>query len=207
MLFVNNMKWCKILPILFLCSIIFVIGTEAQYEDVRCKCVCPSSKIVNGSDDNNRKLYIGNVIPSNCNCDGVVLTQAVDEVRLKAKEFCPRCECRYESRNTTTIRVVIILIIWVVSLLVVYMLFLMCLEPLLNKRRGAMSAYTEHTNEEVNMQDEPLPTAAISRPVRMAASGVASGNVLNRVGLQQDRWKRQVQEQRRNIYDRHTMLN
>lgn len=32
-------------------------------------------------------------------------------------------------------------------------------------------------------------------------------NVLNRVGHQQDKWKRQVREQRRNIYDRHTMLN
>jgi hypothetical protein len=27
------------------------------------------------------------------------------------------------------------------------------------------------------------------------------------VGRQQDKWKRVVQEQRRNIYDRHTMLN
>lgn len=33
------------------------------------------------------------------------------------------------------------------------------------------------------------------------------GHVLNRVGHQQDKWKRQVKEQRRNIYDRHTMLN
>lgn len=36
--------------------------------------------------------------------------------------------------------------------------------------------------------------------------GTPSG-VLNRVGHQQSKWKRQVQEQRRNIYDRHTMLN
>lgn len=37
--------------------------------------------------------------------------------------------------------------------------------------------------------------------------GMRSGNVLNRVGHQQDKWKRQVLEQRRNIYDKHTMLN
>lgn len=36
---------------------------------------------------------------------------------------------------------------------------------------------------------------------------VRDGNVLNRVGHSQDKWKRQVREQRRNIYDRHTMLN
>lgn len=33
------------------------------------------------------------------------------------------------------------------------------------------------------------------------------GSVLNRVGHQQDKWKKQVKEQRKNIYDRHTMLN
>ncbi|XP_067614754.1 uncharacterized protein CG1161-like isoform X2 [Eurosta solidaginis] len=32
-------------------------------------------------------------------------------------------------------------------------------------------------------------------------------NVLNRVGHQTDKWKRQVREQRRHIYDRRTMLN
>ena len=32
-------------------------------------------------------------------------------------------------------------------------------------------------------------------------------SVINRMGDQQVRWKRQVIEQRRNIYDRHSMLN
>lgn len=61
--------------------------------------------------------------------------------------------CRYERRNTTTIRVLVILIIWVISLLTVYMLFLMCLDPLLNKRRAA---YQEHVNEEVNLVRTPF---------------------------------------------------
>lgn len=50
-----------------------------------------------------------------------------------------------------------------------------------------------------------------SSSLAAAASGGhpmgARGNVLNRVGHQQDKWKRQVREQRKNIYDRHTMLN
>ncbi|XP_054716202.1 uncharacterized protein CG1161-like [Uloborus diversus] len=167
---------------------------DAQYEDVRCKCICPSPEVVKGNKTE-RKLYIANVKPSQCKCEGVVMPQADDYVRVKEKEFCPRCECRYERRNTMTIKVVVIIIIWVISLLTVYMLFLMCLDPLLNKRR---TAYHEHTNEEVTL-DVPMPT--IPRP------RAGSSNVLNRVGLQQDRWKRQVQEQRRNIYDRHTMLN
>lgn len=31
--------------------------------------------------------------------------------------------------------------------------------------------------------------------------------VLNRVGHSQTKWQRQVKEQRKNIYDNHTMLN
>lgn len=93
-----------------------------------------------------------------------------------------------------------IIVIWVISLLVIYMLFLICLDPLLNKRvhkAAGSGGYLEHTNEE----DDASVAPGTSHPM-----GVR-GNVLNRVGHQQDKWKRQVREQRRNIYDRHTMLN
>lgn len=45
-------------------------------------------------------------------------------------------------------QVVVIIVIWIISLLVIYMLFLICLDPLLNKR--AKSNYVEHTNEDVS---------------------------------------------------------
>lgn len=53
-------------------------------------------------------------------------------------------------------------------------------------------------------QDESggLPAGSSSHQM-----GVRGSNVLNRVGHQQDKWKKQVREQRKNIYDRHTMLN
>lgn len=58
--------------------------------------------------------------------------------------------------------------------------------------------------------DTNLPNMSISGenvvPSTSHPMGVRT-NVLNRVGHQQDKWKRQVREQRRNIYDRHTMLN
>lgn len=47
-------------------------------------------------------------------------------------------------------------------------------------------------------------TTPITSP---SSSGPPPRNVLNRVGQQQNKWKKQVQEQRRNIYDKHTMLN
>lgn len=34
-----------------------------------------------------------------------------------------------------------------------------------------------------------------------------NGSVLNRVGSSQSRWQQQLIEQRRNIYDRHSILN
>ncbi|KAK8401862.1 hypothetical protein O3P69_001155 [Scylla paramamosain] len=125
--------------------------------------------------------------------------RVADMIRGHEQEFCPRCECKYESRNSTTIKVVVILVIWVISLLVVYMSFLLCLDPLLNKRR-AQPSYQEHTNE---YEDSSSVGSAPGMSQRMHVRA----NVLGRVGHQQDKWKRQVQEQRYNIYDKHTMLN
>lgn len=168
-------------------------NAQAQYDDFRCKCVCPDLHVVNGTQSS-RKLYVGNVPPSKCDCDNVILPQVSDDYKGKELEFCPRCKCKYESRNTTIIKVVVIVVIWIISLLVIYMVFLMCLDPLLNKR--ATGSYQEHTDEEEDVGGGPS-----SHPM------IASTGVLNRVGHQQDKWKRQVQEQRRNIYDKHTMLN
>ncbi|KAG7313062.1 hypothetical protein JYU34_000143 [Plutella xylostella] len=157
-----------------------------SYEDKRCKCVCPSpAAVLNNTAGSDRKL----------NCDGVILPRVGEEVKGREQEFCPRCECKYENRNTTIIKVVVIIVIWLIMLLVVYMGFLICLDPLINKR--AKASYQEHTNEEDESSSVGPPLAAMG----------ARGNVLNRVTHQQDKWKRQVREQRRNIYDRHTMLN
>ncbi|XP_055693481.1 uncharacterized protein CG1161 [Lutzomyia longipalpis] len=187
--------YVKVIPIVV--AIVFFTGTQAQYEDKRCKCICPSvSSVLNNTDETNRMLIIDNVPPSKCNCDGVILPRVGDKIKGKEQEFCPRCECKNEIRNTTIIKVVVIIVIWIISLLACYMAFLSCLDPLLNKRVKAN--YQEHTNE-----DEETSTPSSSSH----QMGVRSTNMLNRVGHQQDKWKRQVREQRRNIYDRHTMLN
>merc|ERR1739838_344537 len=91
--------------------------TEASYEDNRCRCICPDPAVVNGTKSN-RKIYIQPVAPSRCDCDSVVLPQVIDDIKGRETEFCTRCECKYESRNITTIKVVVILVIWIISLLV-----------------------------------------------------------------------------------------
>ncbi|KAG5866038.1 hypothetical protein JTB14_016829 [Gonioctena quinquepunctata] len=186
--------------LIFLIFIWSLASSEAQsYEDKRCKCICPSIASVSNKDETSRNLtsrilYITNDPPNKCNCDGVILPRIGQDIVGKEREFCPRCECKYENRNTTIIKVVVIIVIWVISILVIYMAFLIILDPLLNKR--IKGNYQEHTNEEDDISAGP-----------MSHNMSVRGNVLNRVGHQQDKWKRQVKEQRRNIYDRHTMLN
>ena len=43
--------------------------------------------------------------------------------------LCPRCQCKHEERSTITIKVVVILILWILSMLVLYLAFLVCIEP------------------------------------------------------------------------------
>ncbi|ODN02488.1 hypothetical protein Ocin01_04195 [Orchesella cincta] len=193
-----------------------------QYGNTRCKCICPDPQVVfaNSSAGGSSSSNASN---RTFTCDIVVLPEITKNpnINIKGKEgeFCPRCECKYESRNLQIIKVVVIIVMWVVSLLVIYMLFLMCLDPLVNKRIKT-TAYQEHTNED----DESVGGGRTSHPMRVTGSSSVSSStqilattagphlpllvvLLNRVGHQQSKWKRQVQEQRRNIYDRHTMLN
>ena len=117
-------------------------------------------------------------------------------------------------------KVVVIVVIWVISILVIYMGFLQCLDPILNgnKRAGTVRGgastssgglgvgYQEHRDED----DEEPGEGGGATPLQamQGAEGPAPGrDVINRLGNQQTKWKRQVQEQRRNIYDTHRMLN
>ena len=77
---------------------------KALFEDVRCICICPDTAVVNGTQSH-RQSYIDNVPPNKCDCVNVILPQVGDDIKIKEKEFCPLCECKYESRNTTTIKV------------------------------------------------------------------------------------------------------
>ncbi|KAK9737658.1 TMEM9 [Popillia japonica] len=201
-----EMKTTVALAVLF----IFITSVKGQiYENNRCKCICPSVASVNTNSNSTQpsstsnNLIIVNVPPNKCNCDGVIIPKLGDAIKGKEQEFCPRCECKYENRNITIIKVVVIIVIWVISILVIYMAFLIILDPLLNKR--VKGNYQEHTNEETYLLLQDETAAGIGGP--MSHNMSVRGNVFNRVGHEQDKWKKQVKEQRRNIYDRHTMLN
>ncbi|KAL4232824.1 tmem9 [Mactra antiquata] len=169
------------------------VPSKTSFEDARCKCVCPKFKKDDNGTVNEKTVYISpNADPNNCNCNFVV--------KFKDQQSCSMCECKYENRNTTTIKVVVIIIICVTSLLLIYMLFLLCLDPLIARRPG--SSYQEHMDEDDQSVSQVPQFESGTRP-RMGRQK----SVINYVSNEQKRWKSTVQEQRRNIYDKHTMLN
>ncbi|CAG2204640.1 unnamed protein product [Mytilus edulis] len=181
-----------LLYLLTLFSFLQAASQDTSFEDVRCKCVCPPLNEVNSTQD--RTVYISaNVNPNMCTC--------VEVVKNASPKLCAQCECKYESRNTTTIKVVVIFTICVVSLLFVYMVFLFLLDHLVSWRP---SSYQQHVSEEVNLDEHSVTSAT---PVVSRAELTRQRSIINRMTDEQKRWKGTVKEQRRNIYDKHSMLN
>lgn len=102
-----------------------------EHKDVRCKCVCPplpqnsTSTSKDKSDSkksvDERRLYVKDTTPDQCNCENLVLSEL--PIDSKMGDFCVRCECKYQSRNTTTIRRVVLFFISVLSGFCAYILF------------------------------------------------------------------------------------
>lgn len=183
----------------------FLLGDSEQssFEDERCVCACPRSLCPKGTGP----IFIKMIPANDCLCEQVVPPVKSNTSKLSL-DICHFCKCQHESRNTTTIKVVVIFIICVVTLLFIYMLFLMCLEPLIQQRKPS---YERQFDDDVtldNMASLPSRTGEASH-LGAAAGGTAvtQRSLLNRVSSEQQKWKGTVQEQRRNIYDNHSMLN
>ncbi|VBB30242.1 unnamed protein product [Acanthocheilonema viteae] len=156
----------------------------------------------------------------------------VDAAHLDA--FLANCDCKHESRNTVLLKVVVIFVICVVFVLVTYMLFLMCLNPMLRKQRNSVPYRQQNDEMEDNIFARTTPAndrfSDISPSITMRSrnskffanfndyydndymfqcliSMKSINNVLGRVEAEQNRWMRKVEEQRRNIFTDHTMLN
>lgn len=93
--------------------------SQIEHADVRCKCICPPLQ-QDAQKDNQRRLYVGNTIPNQCNCNNIVQPHLTD-TKISLKDFCARCECRYQSRNTATIKRNVIFFIVILAGLGLYM--------------------------------------------------------------------------------------
>ncbi|XP_025957036.2 proton-transporting V-type ATPase complex assembly regulator TMEM9 isoform X1 [Dromaius novaehollandiae] len=180
----------SLLLVALLCCILSLPAQASKSsEDIRCKCICPPYRNISGH------IYNKNVSQKDCNCLHVVEPMPVPGNDVEA--YCLLCECKYEERSTTTIKVIIIIYLSVVGALLLYMAFLVLVDPLIRKP----DAYTQPLhNEEENEDARSLATVP-------TPSGARANTVLERVEGAQQRWKRQVQEQRKTVFDRHKMLS
>jgi len=193
----------KILTLLIIFTTISYSQAGDEFYDYRCICVCPSFTVI-GQEETNRKIYIDILKKENCSCENVLKSWKPNATEM-LKQFCPRCNCNFEVRNTTTMKIVVIIIICILALLFIYMGFLLCLDPLMNRR---VRSYQEQQNEDISMvgaSESRQPESGDDQP--FANPTTSRANVINRVTQEQSKWKRQVQEQRRTVYDKHTLLN
>ncbi|XP_010873398.2 putative protein 2 [Esox lucius] len=94
-------------------------------------------------------------------------------------------------------QVTIIIYLSVVGSLLLYMLFLLLVDPLIRKH----DPYIQPLHNEDDSEDlQPQPEGG-------AVAQGRGNTVLERVDGAQQRWKKQVQEQRKTVFDRHKMLS
>ena len=192
---------------------------DGNFEDTRCRCVCPNTGYFVANDtksaDNHRRYYTQtNVGADMCNAQHVVrreVSTIIDEARVDA--FLANCECRYESRNTVMIKVAVLFVLALLTILVVYMGYLTFVDPMLRKKRQTAAAagfnYRQQSDEiETNIfaSNQPAPSTSEEEPSGRQRPRTGS-NVLEHVEAKQSKWMKTVEEQRRNIFTDHTMLN
>ncbi|CAH8460340.1 unnamed protein product [Dicrocoelium dendriticum] len=112
---------CSFLVLLFAARV-----SIATYEDARCKCACVDRSGSHNGTKPIGKIYVRSIAADQCTCAFML---------GKDSALCPYCDCMYQVRNTTTIKVVVCLILVIISALTLYMGFLLLLEPLLSPRR------------------------------------------------------------------------
>lgn len=126
-------------------------------------------------------------------------------------------------RKCRVLQVTIIIFLSVVGALLLYMLFLLLVDPLI--RKPDPMAQTLHNEEDSEVTARfyilscfklnglmcvcsSFPLAYSQEMHPRPSSGAPRGNtVLERVEGAQQRWKKQVQEQRKTVFDRHKMLS
>ncbi|KAK0140237.1 Transmembrane protein 9B [Merluccius polli] len=176
-------------------------------EDIRCKCICPPYKDFEGQIYKKNVslkdwyvvlLNVSTLLAGQTNCLHVVAPMPVDGKDVEA--YCLRCECKYEERSSGTIKFTIIMYLSILGLLLLYMVYLTLLEPMLKRRLFGHSQLIQNDDDVGDQQPFANAHNVLSR-------SHSRPNVLNKVEHAQQRWRRQVQEQRKSVFDRHVVLS
>ncbi|CAD5211891.1 unnamed protein product [Bursaphelenchus okinawaensis] len=191
-----------------LLSLLCINFVNANFEDSRCRCTCPNTKYFSGPNmtDNKVRYYTKtNVLSPNCNPQNVVKFSVkgfVDSSHLDA--FLANCDCRFESRNTILLKVVVIFVICILALLGSYMMFLTILDPMFKRRQNTLNYKRQDDEIEENIFGDPTVDTNGSIPLKVQHTATS---VLDKVEDKTSKWKSDVQEQRRKVLSDHTILN
>ncbi|KAM7411943.1 hypothetical protein PAMA_021764 [Pampus argenteus] len=137
-----------VVTVFLLDAVVFV--QAKNFEDVRCKCICPPYRNISGH------IYNRNVSQKDCNCLHVVDPMPVPGHDVEA--YCLLCECKYEERSSNTIKVTIIIYLSVVGALLLYMLFLLLVDPLIRKHDPYTQPLHNEEDSEVYVETNTYST-------------------------------------------------
>ncbi|XP_063464447.1 transmembrane protein 9B isoform X1 [Pan paniscus] len=196
---------CLALSVLLLAQL---SDAAKNFEDVRCKCICPpykenSGHIYNKNISQKDWLQWSSSLSLLCSWDYSDCLHVVEPMPVRGPDveaYCLRCECKYEERSSVTIKVTIIIYLSILGLLLLYMVYLTLVEPIL-KRRLFGHAQLIQSDDDIG-DHQPFANAH-----DVLARSRSRANVLNKVEYAQQRWKLQVQEQRKSVFDRHVVLS
>uniref|UniRef100_A0A2K6C8C8 TMEM9 domain family member B n=1 Tax=Macaca nemestrina TaxID=9545 RepID=A0A2K6C8C8_MACNE len=174
-------------------SLILLLSDAAKnFEDVRCKYICPPYK------ENSGHIYNKNIFQKECDCLHVVEPMPVQGPDVEA--YCLLCECKYKERSSVTIKVTIIISLSILGLLLQYMVYLTLVEPTPKRRLFGHSQL-------IQSDDDIGDHQPFANEHHVLARSRSRANVLSKVEYAQQRWKLQVQEQRKSVFDRHVVLS
>lgn len=147
---------------------------------------------------------------SSCICTKVVLPKIKAEIP-DPSSYCLNCQCKFETRSILIIQIAVAIVIMVTYGLVTYAMFLVCLQPIINK--------PIHVSKQRNMD-------ALSQEYQGITDGYQSFEVYHSLGLQEEdlsptpfqsrcaieetirklknkqaRWNQQLEIQRSKIYN------
>jgi hypothetical protein len=89
-----------LLTLIVLLPTVSIDGAD-EFEDYRCRCVCPSFTVVQDPpmNDTHRRVYVAVVPPDNCTCERVVFDDIVASKTFQ-QLFCPRYDHCVDERCT-----------------------------------------------------------------------------------------------------------
>ena len=183
-----------------------IIKAEQVHYTTRCICKCKAHTHVPMD-----AIYIESPFTntSNCICPRVVLPK----VKLPTPEstlYCLGCECKFETRSIMIIQIAVGIVITVISALVTYVIFLVGLQPMLNrpisvsKRRNMYAAHSAYpgisdsyasfeVHDSLGIQEQPMPITPL-------LSMYAIEEAFRKLKSNQETWKQQLEIQRSKIY-------